>query len=168
MGNMKNNSVQFAERMFDAVLHYARENDKAFKQNICKDYHATLFGTFFMMYGIDLVNYFILNKNGEFDEAISAKMFSLMTDKIDLSFPDKEAELIKDCASVMEDEIVRALRLPFEDGVHNPFYKLAAYIPSIIDIREDYNQLYANQLLFNCLGETFSGIGKLVNDQEFQ
>ena len=168
MGNLyeKYNPDQFAEKMFEAVLYYARENDKAFKDNISKNYHATLLVTFFMIYGIDLINYFVVNKYGKFNKQISAKLFSLMTQKIDHSFPAEEAEMIKDCVSVMEDEIIKALAMPFEEGLKNPFYKLALYIPSIIDIREDYNKLYTNQLLFNCLGETFAGIGKLVNERE--
>lgn len=157
---------KFTEKMFDAILYYANENDKALKESVCKDYHATLFVTFFMIYGIDLVNYFILNKYGEFNNEISTKLFSLMTDRINNSFPEEEAEMIKDCVSVMEDEIIEALRLPFDDGLNNPFYELALYIPSIIDIRDDYNKLHANQLLFKCLGETFAGIAKLVNENE--
>ena len=166
MLNEKHSQNQFAEKMFDTILYYARENDKAFKENISNDYHATLLVTFFMIYGIDLVNFFVLNKYGKFNKQISTKLFSLMSEKIDQSFPADEAEMIKDCVSVMEDEIIKALAMPFEEGLKNPFYKLALYIPTIIDIRDNYNKLHANQLLFNCLGQTFAGIGKLVDEQE--
>lgn len=157
---------QFAEKMFEAVLHYARENDRAFRENICKDYHATLFSTFFMIYGIDLVNFFLLQKQGSFNKEISTRLFELMTDRIDRNFSAREADMIKDCTSVMEDEIIKALSLPFEKGMNNPFYQLAVYLPSIVDIRGDYNRLQANRLLFNCLSETFAGIGKLVDEHE--
>ena len=157
------NSEMFAEKMFDVVMQYARENDKVFRENISKDYHATLFATFFMIYGIDLINYFILNKEGEFNREISSNLFALMTERIEGSFPPQEADLIKNCVSLMEDEIIKALALPFDETEDNPFSKLARYLPSIIDIRGEYNQQYADQLLFNCLSETFAGIGKLVN-----
>ncbi len=159
---------EFAEKMFDAIIYYARENDKAFKENISRDYHATLFMTFFLIYGIDLVNYFLINKYGKFNREISNKLFSIMTDKIDYSFPDNEAEMIKDCVSIMEDKIIEALKIPFDDGINNPFRELALYIPNIIDIRDAYDKQYANQLLFNCLGETFTSLGKLVNENELK
>lgn len=155
----------FASKMFDVVLKYAKENDKAFRENISKDYHATLLATFFMIYGVDLVNYFILNKEGCFNKVISSRLFDLMTERIDGSFPPEEAELIKNCVSVMEDEIIKALALPFDNSLNNPFHRLARYIPTIIDIRGEYNKLYADQLLFNCLSETFAGIGRLVNNE---
>ncbi len=157
---------QFAEKLFKKILFYARENNRAFKEHICDDYHATLFVSFFVIYGIDLVNYFIVNKYGSFNKEISTKLFWLMTERIYRNFPAEEAKMISDCVSVMEDEVMEALKLPFDEGLKNPFYKLALYIPTIIDIRGEYNRLYANQLLFNCLGETFAGIGKMVNENE--
>ncbi len=167
MSEQRYNPEAFAHDMFEAVLLYARENDKAFRDNIAKDYHATLFVAFFMIYGIDLVNYFLLNKHGQFNKDVSNKLFLLMTDRIEQSFSETEAEMVKDCVSVMEDEIIKALGLPFEEGANNPFFKLARYIPSIIDIRDEYNKLHADQLLFNCLGETFVGIGKLVEQHDW-
>ena len=164
--NRRYNPQQFADMMFEAVLHYARENDRAFRENISKDYHATLFSTFFMIYGIDLVNFFLLKRQGSFNKEISDRLFELMTHRIDHNFSAREADMIRDCASIMEDEIIKALDLPFEKGMNNPFYKLAVYLPSIIDIRDNYNKLRANQLLFNCLSETFAAIGKLVDESE--
>lgn len=167
MDGLRERNVEevFALKMFDAVLHYARENDKAFRDNISQDYHATLLATFYMIYGVDLINYFVLNKEGKFNKAISSELFALMTEKIESSFAPEEADLIKNCVSVMEDEIIKALALPFEQDQNNPFQRLARYIPTIIDIRGEYNKLYADQLLFNCLSETFAGLGRLVNKQ---
>jgi len=155
----------FASKMFDAVLQYAKENDKAFRENISGNYHATLLATFFMIYGVDLINYFVLNRDGRFNKEVSTELFALMTERIEESFPPEEAELIKNCVSVMEDEIIKALALPFDHSQNNPFHRLARYIPTIIDIRGEYNKLYADQLLFNCLSETFAGLGRLVNKQ---
>ncbi|QOX64299.1 hypothetical protein FRZ06_13575 [Anoxybacterium hadale] len=155
----------FASKMFDAVLQYARVNDKAFRENISEDYHATLLASFYMIYGVDLINYFILNRDGQFNKDISSVLFDLMTERIESSFSPEEAEMIKNCVSVMEDEIIKALALPFDHSMNNPFHRLAKYIPTIIDIRGEYNKLYADQLLFNCLSETFAGLGRLVNKQ---
>lgn len=157
---------EFAEKMFHAIISYARENDRAFKQNISGNYHSTLFVMFFLIYGIDLVNYFLLNRHGEFNRDISDKLLFLLSEKIDQNFSDQEADAIKSCVSIMEDKIIEALKIPFDDGQNNPFFELAAYIPNIIDIKEDYDERYANQVLFNCLGETFAGLGKLVQQAE--
>ncbi|MBR0596912.1 hypothetical protein [Sinanaerobacter chloroacetimidivorans] len=164
--NNNGGTEDFAEDMFETILYYAKENNKAFRKNIARDYHVTLFVTFFLIYGIDLVNYFLLNKYGENNKEVSAKLFSLMNERIHYSFSKEEAELLNDCISVMEDKILEALTLPFEDAVNNPFYELSVYIPSIIDIRDHYDKQYANMLLFNCLGETFSGIGKIVAERK--
>ena len=94
---------QCAEKLFKKILFYARENNRAFKEHICDDYHATLFVSFFVIYGIDLVNYFIVNKYGSFNKEISTKLFWLMTERIYRNFPAEEAKMISDCVSVMED-----------------------------------------------------------------
>lgn len=166
--NKKYKPDKFSTKIFDAILYYADENNKLFKANICKDYHATLFATFFIIYGIDVVNYFVFRKYGSYNKEVSTKLFSLFYERISNNFNSEEAEILFECATEIEDVVIEALKLPFEDGLNNPFYELALYLPTVLDIQDEYDPLYANTLLFTCLGEMFSEIGRIVNEKECQ
>lgn len=47
--NKKIKPEKFAEKTFEAILYYSNENDKFFKNNVCKNFNATLF-IFFLLY----------------------------------------------------------------------------------------------------------------------
>lgn len=159
---------KFAEGMFEAVIYYANENNKIFKENVSKNYHETLFMIFFTTYGIFLVNYFINKKYGGYSPEVSKKLYSLFYERVNNSFPKEQVDIITECAADFEEKIIEAFELPFDDGLNNPFYELSLYLPTVLDIQDDYDPLYANTTLFTCLGEAFAEIGKIVHDKDLK
>lgn len=82
------------------------------------------------------------------------------------SFSEAEGELFSECIALMQGEIFEALKLAAEDASNSPINKLALYIPTIIDIQDEYDPLNADKALHICLREMSLKLEGIVNENE--